>query len=134
MSDDIGAYALEPGRVRRSFDRAAKTYDAAAVLHAQVRGTLLERLQLTALAPRVVLDAGAGTGHASRALTRRYPQALVIALDSSNGMLRMAARQQSWFRRFARVCADAELLPFKDGSVDLIDRPGLTIINAAVGS
>jgi malonyl-CoA O-methyltransferase len=120
MSDDIGAYALEPLWVRRSFDRAAKTYDAAAVLHAEVRENLLERLQLTALKPGVVLDAGAGTGHASRALKRRYPKAQVIALDSSRNMLLEAGRQQSWLRPFARVCADAELLPFADGSVDLI--------------
>jgi malonyl-CoA O-methyltransferase len=120
MSDDIGAYALEPLWVRRSFDRAAKTYDAAAALHAEVRENLLERLQLTALKPGVVLDAGAGTGHASRALKRRYPKAQVIALDSSRNMLLEAGRQQSWLRPFARVCADAELLPFADGSVDLI--------------
>ncbi len=44
---------------------------------------MLERLQLVTLVPRVVLDAGAGTGHASRALKRRYPKALVVALDSS---------------------------------------------------
>ena len=72
------------------------------------------------LAPRAVLDAGAGTGHASRALQRRYPKALVVALDSSLGMLRIAARQQSWLRPFARACADAQLLPLQDGSVDLI--------------
>jgi malonyl-CoA O-methyltransferase len=120
MSEDIGAYALERNRVRRSFDRAAASYDAAAVLHAEVRQSLLERLQLTALKPRAVLDAGAGTGHGSRALKRRYPRALVIAMDSSRGMLHAAARQQPWLRSFARVCADAEHLPLKDGSVDLI--------------
>jgi malonyl-CoA O-methyltransferase len=120
MGDEIGPYALNASWVRRSFDRAADTYDGAAVLHAEVRENLLERLKLTALAPRAVLDAGAGTAHASRALKRRYPKALVIALDASTGMLRAAARQQSWLRPFARVCADAERLPLKDGSVDLI--------------
>jgi malonyl-CoA O-methyltransferase len=120
MGDEMGPYALNAPWVRRSFDRAARTYDAAAVLHAEVRKNLLERLELTALAPRAVLDAGAGTGHGSRALQRRYPKALVIALDASHGMLRAAARQRSWLRPFARVCADAERLPLKDGSVDLI--------------
>jgi malonyl-CoA O-methyltransferase len=120
MSDDIGAYALEPARVRRSFDRAAKTYDDAAVLHAEVRENLLQRLQLVKLVPGVVLDAGAGTGHASKALKLRYPKAQVVALDSSTQMLKVAGKQQSWLRPFARVCADAGLLPFRDGSVDLI--------------
>lgn len=119
-ANEVAAHALDTLRVRRSFDRAATTYDAAAVLHAEVRANLLGRLDLMALAPRVVLDAGAGTGHVSRALIRRYPKARVIALDSSPRMLHAAARQQSWLRRFARVCADAERLPLADGSVDLI--------------
>ena len=54
-------YALDTAWVRRSFDRASATYDAAAVLQREVRDLLLERLELTALTPRVVLDAGAGT-------------------------------------------------------------------------
>jgi malonyl-CoA O-methyltransferase len=118
--DDFSAYALDAARVRRFFDRAAATFDAAAVLHALVRENLLARLDWTALAPRVVMDAGAGTGQASRALKRRYPGALVIALDSSRLMLQAAARRQSWLRRFARVQAAAERLPLPDDSVDLI--------------
>jgi malonyl-CoA O-methyltransferase len=117
---DESAYALDTGRVRRSFDRAATTYDGAAVLHREVRDNLLQRLDLMALVPRVVVDAGAGTGHAARALIRRYPKSLVIALDASRPMLQAARRQQSWLRRFARVCADAQRLPLADASVDLI--------------
>jgi malonyl-CoA O-methyltransferase len=120
MSDDIGAYTLEPHAVKRSFGRAARTYDAAAVLHTEVRENLLQRLQLVTLVPSVVLDAGAGTGHASRALKRRYPKARVIALDSSAQMLHVAGKQQSWLRPFERVCADAQALPLRDSSVDLI--------------
>jgi len=118
--DSFAAYALDAARVRRSFDRAATTYDAAAVLHAEVRGNLLARLDLMKLAPRVAVDAGAGTGHASQALIRRYPKAVIIALDSSQRMLQAAARRQTWLRRFARVCADAAHLPLAEGSVDLI--------------
>jgi malonyl-CoA O-methyltransferase len=117
---EVSAYALDTGRVRRSFDRAAITYDDAAVLHREVRDNLLQRLDLMVLAPRVVVDAGAGTGHAARALIRRYPKSLVIALDASRPMLKAAGRRQSWLRRFARVCADAQRLPLADGSVDLI--------------
>jgi malonyl-CoA O-methyltransferase len=114
------AYALDIARVRRAFDRSASSYDAAAVLQAEVRGNLLARLDLTALTPRVVLDAGAGTGSGSRSLAERYPKAVVIALDSSQPMLKAAGRRQTWRRRFARVRADSAQLPLKDGSVDLI--------------
>jgi malonyl-CoA O-methyltransferase len=120
MPEDFAAYALDIPRVRRSFDRAAATYDAAAVLHAEVRGNLLARLDWVTLAPRVIMDAGAGTGHAARALQRRYPKARVIALDSSPRMLQAARRRQSWRRGFDRICADAEALPIAGASLDLI--------------
>lgn len=120
LSDEHSAYALDKSWVRRSFDRASATYDAAAVLQGEVRNVLLQRLQFTRLAPRVVLDAGCGTGLGCRELKRRYPRARVIALDSSFGMLRAAGKQHSWLRPVERLCADAERLPLRDGSIDLI--------------
>jgi len=116
VSDQPSEYSLDKSWLRRSFDKASAGYDSAAVLQAEVRDQLLERLDLTDLAPRLIVDAGAGTGHASRALKKRYPGAVVIALDSSLGMLRAAGRQQP----FTRLCADAEHLPLQNGSVDLI--------------
>ncbi len=120
IPDEAAAYALDTTRMRRAFDRSAATYDDAAVLQTEVRDNLLARLDFTALTPRVVLDAGAGTGYAARALARRYPHAKVIALDTSQRMLQAAGRRQAWLRRFARVRADAALLPLADGSVDLV--------------
>lgn len=120
MSDESTAYSVDKRWLRRSFDRASRTYDGSAVLQTEVRDLLLRRLELTALSPGLVLDAGAGTGHAGRALKRRYPNARVLAVDSSLGMLRAAAQQRSWFRPFDRLCADVERLPLPDGSVDLI--------------
>jgi malonyl-CoA O-methyltransferase len=117
---DPDPYRLDARAVRRSFDRASAGYDAAAVLQAQVRSTLLERLDWVTIEPRVILDAGAGTGAASQALKRRYRKALVVALDASAGMLRIAARRSSFWRPFTRVCADAAALPLASGSVDLI--------------
>ncbi|HLZ98889.1 MAG TPA: malonyl-ACP O-methyltransferase BioC [Steroidobacteraceae bacterium] len=120
MNDESIAYSVDKRWSRRSFDRASATYDTAAVLQTEVRNVLLQRLDLTDLSPVVVVDAGAGTGHAAHALKRRYPNAHVLAVDSSLGMLNAARRQRSWFRPFARVCADVERLPLADGSVDLI--------------
>ena len=68
----------------------------------------------------MVLDLGAGTGRSTRELKRRYPRALVIAMDLAPGMLREALRHQGLWRRFARVCADAQRLPLASGSVDLV--------------
>ena len=56
-------------------------------------------LQFTTLTPRVVLDAGAGTGHASRALKRRYPKARVhCARLLAAACCAWPRRQQSWLR------------------------------------
>jgi malonyl-CoA O-methyltransferase len=120
MAGEDSAYAVDAPFARRAFGRASATYDAAAVLQGEVRKLLLERLELTALEPRVILDAGAGTGVASQALKRRYPKARVLAVDSAERMLRAAAARGSWLRPLHRVCADAARLPLEDASVDLV--------------
>jgi len=117
MSDP---FDVDLARVRRSFGRSAREYDAAALLQARVRDELLERLDLVRLEPAVVLDMGAGTGHAAAALKRRYRASQVVALDLAEGMLREAGRRQTLLRRFRRVCGHAAALPLRDASVDLV--------------
>jgi malonyl-CoA O-methyltransferase len=111
---------LEPRVLQRAFDRASAAYDQHAVLHAAVRTELLARLELLDFEPRVVVDLGTGTGHAARALRERWRAARVLALDFAPGMLREAARRQSWRRRFDCIRADAARLPLANGSVDLV--------------
>ncbi|MDY6946590.1 MAG: malonyl-ACP O-methyltransferase BioC [Pseudomonadota bacterium] len=113
-------FYLDPARVRRSFDRAARDYDAAAIVPAEIRNRLLERLDLVKLQPQVVLDLGSGTGHSSKALKQRYRSAEIVALDLSPAMLVQAERQQGWLRRFHRVAADAHRLPIRDGAAQLV--------------
>jgi malonyl-CoA O-methyltransferase len=113
-------YLIDGGRVRRSFGRAAPDYDATAVLQARVRTELLDRLEVVRLEPAVVLDLGAGTGHGSLALKRRYRGGQVVALDVAPGMLQEAGRRQTLLRRFRRVCADAAALPLRKASADLV--------------
>ncbi len=119
MSTAAG-FELDLAAVRRSFDRAARSYDGSAVLQSRVREELLSRLDYVTLEPATILDVGCGTGHATRALKDRYPRARVIALDIAEGMLAVAHRRQSWRRRFDRVCGDAMRLPLAGGSVDLV--------------
>lgn len=110
--------------VRRSFDRAAATYDAAAVLQHEVCRRSLDRLQFIRHQPARILDAGCGTGNAWSGLAARYPRASLIALDLAPGMLRQARSRLPWHRRLlgrvpAAVCGDLEKLPLAAGSVDL---------------
>lgn len=118
MSGD--PFALDPRRVRAAFDAAATDYDAVAVVQAEVRGRLLERLELFRISPRRILDAGCGTGHGARALLERYRRAAVLALDHAPGMLHAARRRRPWLRRLDAICADAAALPLADASVDLV--------------
>ncbi len=120
MAESADPFRLDRGRLRAAFDRASAGYEAAAGLQARVSTELLERLTAFSFAPRVVLDLGSGTGRVTRELKRRYPRALVIALDIAPGMLREARRNQMLWRRFARLCADALRLPLSDASVDLV--------------
>lgn len=118
--DPREVFALDRHAVARAFDRASKGYDAVAELQARVRAELLARLDELAVTPRAVLDLGAGTGHSTRALKRRYPKALVVAADIAPGMLEQARQQSRWLRRFERVRADAYTLPFRDASFELV--------------
>jgi len=113
-------FILDVPRVRKSFSRAAATYDASAVLQERVRAELLDRLDALRMEPGVAVDLGAGTGQAAIALKRRYPRSRVIAMDIALGMLQQAKRRQTLLRRFDRVAADAARLPLQDASADMV--------------
>ena len=116
--------------VRRSFNRAADTYDSAAVLHREVCGRIFERLDYIKLTPRRALDLGCGTGFGSAKLLARYPEAQVIGLDIAPAMLRHAQerntapglmqRLMGKTRRYRGLCADAEALPLMPGGMELV--------------
>ncbi len=112
-----GGPPIDRRQVRRSFARAAESYDEAGILQAEVSRRLLERLDWLALEPRRILDLGSGTGLALAPLTARYPQAEVIGLDLTPAMLQVA-RARPWTGGL--ICADAASLPFPDQSFDLI--------------
>jgi malonyl-CoA O-methyltransferase len=120
VAEEGAQFRLDRGGVRAAFDRAGTTYESAAQLQERIGEELLTRLTAFRFEPRVVLDLGAGTGRLSAQLKRRYPRAQVLALDLSLGMLGQAGHHQRLWRRFARVCADAQRLPLKSASVDLV--------------
>jgi malonyl-CoA O-methyltransferase len=99
-------------RVRRSFDRAAASYDSAAF----VQRAICERLAATlpaAGAPDRILDAGCGTGYAIPLLRKRYPLAAALALDIAPAMLARVSDHN------LRLAGDIEHLPVADDSIDL---------------
>ncbi len=120
----MDAYLLDKARVRTSFNRAANTYDAAAVLQKLVREEMLDRLDLIKIAPQAILDAGCGTGHGSFALQKRFKNAQVLSLDLALGMLQKTEAQRpvlhKIFGKKTLLCADIESLPIADTRMDLV--------------
>lgn len=119
----IDEYLIDKARVRASFNRAANTYDAAAVLQKQVREEMLSRLDLVKIAPQAILDAGCGTGHGSFGLQKRFRSAQVYSLDIALNMLQQAQLQRPFLQKILNkqqlLCADIESLPIASNSMDL---------------
>ncbi|HET7725226.1 MAG TPA: methyltransferase domain-containing protein [Propionibacteriaceae bacterium] len=137
-----GVLVLEPGQARcpagHTFDVARqghlnllarpqpKNADTAAMLEARsrvLRGLYADVVALVAdtaatLRPRVVVDAGAGTGQYLAAVIDALPQAVGIATDVSVAAARRAA---SAHPRLASVVADTwRGLPVVDSAADLV--------------
>ena len=113
-------FELRGDEVRRVFDRAAGTYDAAAILQCEIGKRLLERLDYLRIDPSVIVDLGTGTGLALDDLRARYPSARIVGIDISEDMLQRARKRGRWFRRSFVLAANAMALPLMDNSVDLI--------------
>lgn len=120
-------YTLDKRRIRQSFDRAAPTYDRAAVLQREVCERMAERLQYIKAEPGFILDAGSGTGYGANLLRTRYPKARVIELDLAPAMLAASRQKQPGWKRMLpfmpqslQICGDLEHLPLRSGSLDMI--------------
>jgi len=131
---------LDRAQVRRAFERAAATYDGAAVLQREVGQRMAERLGWVKMQPSTILDAGCGTGVALGELGARYPDARLIGLDLALNMTRAARDRTGAAMTSARsllgrvlgplvpsrelrpwcICGDIASLPLKSASIDLI--------------
>ena len=117
-------YHIDKARVRASFDRAANTYDAAAVLQKLVRDEMFDRLDLIKVSPQKILDLGCGTGHGSFSLQKRFKSVQVFSLDLAFAMLERTYAQQPFLRKAfggkKLICADIENLPVAEDQMDVV--------------
>ncbi len=132
-TDDPSALpAFSKAQVQATFNRAADSYDGAAIVQLEVCKRLLERLDYIKIKPQIILDLGTGTGQGVQGLAEQYPEAGLIAMDLAPRMLHKCRqrlkpsgltdklRRAIRANRYHYVCADAERLPLPDASVDLI--------------
>jgi malonyl-CoA O-methyltransferase len=103
--------------IAKSFGRAASQYDSAAHFQRWVGSELSNKIPAKPVSS--ILDLGCGTGYFSDALCEQFPAAQYIGLDLSEDMVRYSQKLRST-EQHAWLTADAESLPFKTDSLDLV--------------
>ncbi len=91
----------------RAFDRAAAR-GAESFIAREIERRMAERLDYIRHAPTRIIDAGCGTGEGVAALRSRYPQAEIVALDTSGGALGRARGSRSLGTRLRALVGRAE--------------------------
>jgi len=117
--------APDKGAVRRTFERAAATFDEHAVLHREVGRRLIEHLDPIRIDPARIVDLGCGTGASFALLAERFPRAELVGVDFAPAMLERARGRSSWWQRVRGTaprlaCADVEALPIANASASLV--------------
>ena len=107
--------------VRRNFARAGDGDPEFARIMGMAREALLDRLDDVRIAPRRILDLGAGTGATARGLSHRFRRADVVSVDPVASLLHRARSQvPRWFSPHRYVAAEAERLPLPSDCMDLV--------------
>jgi malonyl-CoA O-methyltransferase len=112
---------------RKSFNRAATTYDSFAILQDTISNKLFDRLKKINLSPLEILDLGCGTGTNGVNLKKQYEKSRIINYDFSENMLSEARLKQKIFilnqinpSPYSYICGDIEAIPLKENSLDLV--------------
>ncbi len=107
------------GRLRTMFDGLAPTWETRIGPH---HFGAMDLALADLPAPRQVLDLGTGTGVVAIALAERYPEAEVVGIDLSPGMIEVARRKLSpeLGDRVRFEVGDASALSCPDDSFDLV--------------
>jgi ubiquinone/menaquinone biosynthesis C-methylase UbiE len=102
------------------FDRWAPGYDNSALqpTFSRAHRAVLDSVNRLGIPPRRILDLGCGTGRLLAEAARTFPEADLLGVDPSAGMLSIAAGRTP--TRCRLVQAGAEHLPFPDAAFDLV--------------
>ncbi len=121
MADMAASDALPAARdARRAFDHASGSFRTASVVHDEARKRLLDRLQFARLAPETIVDLGCADGRGALALTARYPESRVLAVDASRAMCESAARTLAEQANATVLGGDAGRLPLAGNAAQLL--------------
>ena len=119
---------IHPPFVRQLFSQPHKRV-AADFLYREIANRMAERLQLIRLHPRMILDAGCGTGADMNLLQQTYQNAQTVGIDGAVAMLQNALNEQAkaagiidklWTKLSATIKAAATFSAIKQANQQFI--------------
>lgn len=113
-------HSIDKRRVRHAFGINAPRYDSHATVQKRAIARVVEFLEKEDVTPTRLLDVGAGTGMLMRALRGMFSNATAIGIDLATGMCRTARGNLKKDTRTHILTADAEFLPFRNETFDLV--------------
>jgi malonyl-CoA O-methyltransferase len=115
-----GLWRLFRRPLRGEFDRLSPVWES--VRGPEALAPLEAVLDLLSAPPARVLDLGTGTGKAARLAAERFPEAEVVGVDLSPGMVEQARSlvPSELGDKVRFQVADASELPFAEGEFDLV--------------
>jgi len=111
---------IEKQRVKKAFSSHAEMYEDLALVQKRVADRFFELLMGQGTIPESLLDIGSGTGRLVNALRQNLPHISITGIDLAYGMISCAKKSFADCAEIMFVCGDAETLPFKDGSFDMV--------------
>ena len=102
-------------KIRNTFSNAAIQYDVLTGMHKEIGREIVGLVK--DIPATSILDVGMGTGYVTNRLTHFFPNARVVGIDISQGMMREAKKK---YEIFPIVGSDARALAFRDNQFDLI--------------
>ncbi len=111
--------SIDKNKVRQSFASAADSYDEMAALQRKVGLQLLQQFSEQRISG-LVIDVGCGTGFLTQRLIDLPLVKQVIALDIALSMVLRTRVKLEKVKNAHYICADAEYIPLKKQSVDVI--------------
>jgi len=111
---------IERALVKKSFGSHASQYDSLAKVQKKVIDRFIELLANTIPPPASLLDIGAGTGRLLVKVSRIFPETDLVGIDLAFGMTKVARKRLKHDKKTALICSDAENLPFRNGTFDIV--------------
>ena len=109
---------IDKNFVKRSFNTSAKTYDQHTSIQKSTITELLDHINQDNFSITRALDIGTGTGNLTAGLIKRFQNAKIYGCDLAGSMLEEARKKTGEKGIFST--ADAELLPYKNNSFELV--------------